>query len=179
MGYTHYWDKPDEVKKENLARAMDDIKDIVERHKDVLAFEYDERDKPPMVSLKKGIWFNGKGDDGHETFCVFAGGDDWSFCKTASKPYDQAVCECLLVLRSRVPGFRVSSDGFSGYLEQGVKFKGTWPEAMKAVEKYGLHYEGFISRERTPYCDFGMKLAEDGVDGVRIFDHEGVETPPE
>ena len=175
MGYTHYWDKPKKVTKKNLTRAIEDIKDIVERHKDVLAFECDEVDKAPQVSVKEGIRFNGKGENGYETFCIPISGEACNFCKTARKPYDQAVCECLLVLRARIPGFRVSSDGFSGYLEQGVKLDGTWPEAMKAVEKYGLHYKGLISRERKPYCDFGMRLTEDGVEGSRFFDHHGEE----
>ena len=177
MGYTHYWYVPKAVEKKDWSRAIDCIKDIVKRHGDILAFEYDQPKRKPVVSVKKGIRFNGRGDDGHETFAIFVVDDvRWDFCKTARKPYDQAVCECLLVLRAMVPGFRVSSDGFCGRLEDGAVPSAAWPVAIEAVKVYGLHYTAFVYNERAPYCDIGMELVEDGVEGVRRFDDDGYES---
>ena len=120
------------------------------------------------------IWFNGRGDEGHESFVIERNRTDFAFCKTASKAYDQAVCECLLVLQARIPGFSVRSDGFSGYLEDPVLDE-AWPAAMAAVKKYGLNYESFVSNERAPYCDMGMKLRIDGEDGEKVFGSDGQE----
>lgn len=176
MGYTHSWDMPAEVAEENLINAFAAIKMIVKKHKNIIGFEYDQPDKPPMVDIKKGIRFNGMGDDGHETFMILLSDTGSQFCKTAEKPYDQAVCECLLVLRACIPEFRVSSDGFSQSLksqEEKITFDGTWDQAIDAVKGYGFFYKGWISNKREPYCDLGMVLC--GQDGERWFDHHGYE----
>lgn len=173
MGYTHYYDIPASIPKEAIQSAIFEIEDIVKRHSKVLAYECNQPSREPLVSPEKGIHFNGIDEDGHETFVVpWEGGRQ--FCKTARKPYDQAVCECLLVLRARIPGFRLSSDGFSSSLQK-AQLDGTWPQAMEAVKKYGLFYRSFISCHRAPYCDLGMILTETGVDGERVFDHDGLE----
>ena len=62
------------------------------------------------------IWFNGdekKGLD-HETFGItWKGEGGFDFCKTARKPYDLAVCFCLLSFHNHFPReiFQLSSDG--------------------------------------------------------------------
>ena len=61
------------------------------------------------------ISFNGDGENGlaHETFLYNfdAKPFKFEFCKTARKPYDQAVCLCLLALANNIEGFEFSSDG--------------------------------------------------------------------
>jgi len=154
MGYTHYWnlDNWGDEDKAGYEEALPIIRDIVKRHSGTIKLNHDT-DKAPRVT-KEFIQFNGRGDDGHETF-VFSPSEKesmYTFCKTARKPYDQAVCECLLVLNAKCPNLEISSDGFSGYMED-PKLDGTWPEAMDAVTEYGLNYATVIVTERHPYCD--------------------------
>ena len=69
------------------------------------------------------IRFNGRGNEGHETFILFKQkpkSESWQrnskeyfyFCKTARKPYDVAVGLVLLRAEKNAPGvLKVSSDG--------------------------------------------------------------------
>ena len=63
----------------------------------------------PEVTDQK-IWFNGAGDDSHETFClnrVRPPKEEWQnqrggdFCKPARKPYDLAVTAALCCQRTQ------------------------------------------------------------------------------
>jgi len=73
-----------------------------------------------LVNLST-IRFNGKGNEGHETFIItkkkpepkpWENGESFDFCKTARKPYDLAVCLSLLVCSSHAPDcIRIGSDG--------------------------------------------------------------------
>lgn len=66
--------------------------------------------------------FNGLNDDAHETFYVDQGNDEWSFCKTARKPYDVAVTAILAYLEGAHPDkFSVGSDGDSDDWQAGIK----------------------------------------------------------
>jgi hypothetical protein len=116
MGYTHYWQHgclSDAVRK-GWEAAMPAIRDILHRHKEILRLEYDKPSLRPLLDqLNFLIKFNGKGEDGHETFVVDLSRPDHAFCKTARKPYDLPVCEVLLVLLWNIPGFSVGSDGSS------------------------------------------------------------------
>ena len=58
-----------------------------------------------MVSL------NGLGDDSYESFIVTRGKEDFTFCKTAHRPYDK-VCVAILMLANELfEDFEWSSDG--------------------------------------------------------------------
>lgn len=124
MGYTHYW-----VNKVQPGRRFTEE----ERAKLQAVLHYwqwegiicRECTDPtfPYVLTDREIIFNGKGDDGHETFYFDldqAGEEEgkygiragFAFCKTAAKPYDQAVCEVLLTLKGILGDeIEVSSDG--------------------------------------------------------------------
>ena len=118
MGYTHYWRGTDAVlRPETWQKIVDDFKKIYERNNgaSVLALEYDEADKPPKIDYEE-IRFNGKDDDGHETFLLTPELDDFTFCKTAYKPYDKFVTAALILAKhhARAAGvdwINVSSDG--------------------------------------------------------------------
>jgi hypothetical protein len=128
MGYTHYWRQLRDVKGAEWAALVDGAKKVIEQSaKDgvPLYFEYDS----DMKAIANGdeIRFNGRGDEGHETFLVTRkrrAFEDWerrfprapagtpSFCKTARKPYDRAVVAILAYMSSVLPdAFTVSSDG--------------------------------------------------------------------
>ena len=158
MGYTHHWKlKGFDVKdSEGYLKALPIVRDIVRRHLDILCYEYNEVEKPPEVSEKK-IWFNGKGDDGHETFLFQPQAAEFPFCKTARKPYDLPVCEVLLVLKALMPHLGLSSDGFSSNIV-GAELDGYWPQAIYNVRRYGLHYDAVVTEERPPYCDMEPTL---------------------
>lgn len=69
---------------------------------------------PEWITKNHGrcVWFNGTSKDGsdHETFAIFEDESEWSFCKTARKPYDLLVCACLIAARL-ILDYKISSDG--------------------------------------------------------------------
>jgi len=154
MGYTHYWnfDEYGEEDKDGYKKALPIVRKIVKKYNKILRAEYDSDEKPEVS--KDAIVFNGIGDDGHETFYFSLADKDsgFTFCKTARKPYDIAVCEVLLVLNYFCPGLGIDSDGFSGYLES-PELDGTWSEAIENVKEYGVEYLVLVTNERHPYCD--------------------------
>lgn len=108
MGYTHYWKAKKPLALTDGQKGL--IAEVLKDHKDLLAWECDEPKSKPEFTGRE-LRFNGKEEAGHETFCVeFDKITDFGFCKTARKPYDLAVCKCLLIL-SLSDGFSFSSDG--------------------------------------------------------------------
>jgi len=71
--------------------------------------------------LVNGVWFNGVGENAHETFALGKtpirehcnpACRGFNFCKTANKPYDLIVVACLCVLQHHLgKQVEVSSDG--------------------------------------------------------------------
>ena len=123
MGYTHYWDLKDTDKKtfevaSNLLKKVLKDEPIVE--------EYDKPKTKPVLN-KDEIRFNGKDNDGHETFYIpFSASDKWNFCKTACKPYDRAVTASLIILEHYGIVKEFSSDGD----------RADWREGIALVEKH-------------------------------------------
>lgn len=128
MGYTHYWKQEVTANdyKEQSQKALSEIKKIVELlpevpntaggyyegSESILRDGYGEGE--PEID-EFGVCFNGdaENDLDHETFQYdFIGGHiKFAFCKTARKPYDKAVCLCLLALANNIEGFSFTSDG--------------------------------------------------------------------
>ena len=126
MGYTHYLElkKPLQQKQFDAIRA--DVEVIIKMtdgivcetagkcypEETVLLRGWDGNDDPTVSHNE--IRFNGdvsKGLD-HETMSLEVGGDGFSFCKTARKPYDVAVCLTLLSVAHHLgDDVEVSSDG--------------------------------------------------------------------
>lgn len=141
MGYTHYWTPSKEsTRREDFEALAPVFEKIVEMHKDIIT----------GVELTHAvIAFDGVPN--HETFCVWGeGGGSWSFCKTAYKPYDIAVCECLLALAAGVRGFSFRSDGFRGdvtgdtlkaFLSENWDEEEGWTVACKAFVDDGYYEE--------------------------------------
>ena len=118
--------------------ALPILKQIAEKHKKIIQFESDDKGYPQVNAA--GIHLNGIDDAGHETFFFEPKECDFSFCKTARKPYDLPVCEMLLVLKAYIPHFELSSDGFNGYAEK-PEIDGNWGAAIEAVKQYGIFYK--------------------------------------
>jgi len=161
MGYTHYFSVKTSAKvtEEKIAagyaKALPMLQDIAHRYKDILCHDYEDVNTPAEVTEER-VWWNGKGEDGHETFVFEPVPTEFSCCKTARKPYDQPVCEALLVLGKHVPGMELSSDGFYmdfDYDERGgviPGLDGCWRQALEEVEKrYGIRFVA-SKVERSP-----------------------------
>ncbi len=133
MGYTHYWRCKPKLPARKWAAAVADCQTLLTRLQAgglPLFQDYDEPGTTPSLDAAE-IRFNGVDADGHETFLVervapatwtrddgvivplrLDGGMAGTFCKTARKPYDLAVCGCLVVLAHHFgPAFTVTSDG--------------------------------------------------------------------
>ncbi len=88
--------------------------------------------KKPVVDDEM-IHFNGVGEDGHETFVVMRARDsDFSFCKTAQKPYDAIVTAVLCLAYTIAPGvLKISSDGRSEEWATGLALaKAAWDDSV-------------------------------------------------
>ena len=124
MGYTHYWRTKSILHLRDWAHFVEKATKILadpEARKLVCA-ELDNTNEPPMVT-SEFVRFNGRGEDGHETFLFCressssspVRGDAlpcFAFCKTATKPYDKVVCAVLLAAGEAFKGdIAVSSDG--------------------------------------------------------------------
>ena len=122
MGYTHYY-TPTTVTTDKWKEFVDTCKKL---HKNLPSktntaggYYEDEILKicdgmgegEPQIDLD-GIIFNGNEDKGlaHETLLIGKDDIDWSFCKTARKPYDLLVC-AVLIAANEILGYDVSSDG--------------------------------------------------------------------
>lgn len=181
MGYTHYWNTETwtALDSEGFKTVLPIVRDIVTRYRDLLCWECDQPERTPEVS-ERFIRFNGKGDDGHETF-IFKP-NDHGFCKTARKPYDLAVCEALLVLNAYIPNMQLSSDGFACNLPKKGDAPvpdGTWAEAAENVTRYGLHYAFEVTNERPPYADLEPVLLDDPGKNNLVKDELPKEKKPE
>lgn len=124
MGYTHYWNlkkKPSNYKEGWLNVQLDIQKILRVKSNDIILRGGDGSGSPEFTN--ELICFNGDGSKGldHETF-YFDGVTDFSFCKTARKPYDLIVCLILISLKNNIEGFDFSSDGDKDEWEEIFEF---------------------------------------------------------
>lgn len=136
MGYTHYWralgsehdGDPSEVpagwnkaNKAKLQTALADMFKLAPILIKTVPLANDDGSQP-IFNLNE-VWFNGVGDNSHETFEINTKWDgEFNFCKTAAKPYDVAVTACLCLLKFHLgDAVNVSSDGDAGDWEEGLR----------------------------------------------------------
>lgn len=154
MGYTHYF----ELKADLTDEVLRDVERVIEKYPD-LVLECD-CDEPPLVS-KELIRFNGRGENGHETF--FLTPHYYAFCKTNKKPYDLAVCEVLLILKHYYrDDFELSSDGFWVNREKFEKeiLDGYWNTALDNIRNefgYTFQLKGNIE-ESSGHTYYSLEL---------------------
>lgn len=98
--YTHYyairgWDTPEWQKA--WAQLIQDVPNIIKEARIPLSgpTKYEDEVTPVLVDSEKGIDLNGVEDGAHEPFILCKPGE-WTFCKTAQKPYD-VVVTCILL----------------------------------------------------------------------------------
>ena len=118
MGYTHYFkpkgNRPTETEWRLIKK---EVKQILDENIKIICREYDRIDEYPLISNNE-IIFNGKGEDGHETFYLSKDIDDFEFCKTAEKPYDAVVVLVLKKVKEICPNWlKLSSDGGDSIFE--------------------------------------------------------------
>ena len=173
VGYSHYTTLPRfaEVDAVGYRQALPALRDIGERYRKTLAYSLGQPKKPPQIDTN-GIFLNGRGEAGYETFSFRLPPLDAKpeavefpireFCKTNYKDYDIVVCEMLLILKTYLPNIEIDSDGFSGYLEDAERdpmavLDGSWPQAIENVKRYNVTTTVSIKERRAPYCDLKVE----------------------
>jgi len=176
VGYSHYTTLPRYTEDDatGYRQALPALRDIAKRYRKILAYSLGQPKKPPQID-ENGIFLNGRGKAGYETFRLRLPSLDANseavefpvreFCKTNYEEYDIVVCEMLLVLKSYVPHIEIDSDGFSGYLEDAERdplsaLDGAWAQAIENVKKhYNVASAVGIKERRPPYCDLKVEPA--------------------
>lgn len=78
-------------------------------------------------------YFNGFGDDAHETFYLTYNDYTFNFCKTRSKPYDDVVVACLFsMMYHALDAYNISSDGEckESFMAGALLWKETFPDRV-------------------------------------------------
>ncbi len=143
IGYTHHWHRETELNKAKFSKASKDCKKICKSlSKNGLSLVFEDDSPKEPIFTDSLVRFNGVEDEGCETFYIqreFTSqnpqfdrkGRAYAYCKTSEKPYDIAVCACLIIFRHWFPDMKVSSEGNIS----------DWEPAIKAVRSvFGKDY---------------------------------------
>ena len=120
MGHSHYWQYHTKMvgfasRYKVMKTEMKSFVKFAMEQGYVLANGLAEPDTSP-VFLQSSIFFNGAGEDGHETMFFEGKARPSNFCKTNYKPYDAVVIASLLVAKQYMgPLMSISSDGVGKY----------------------------------------------------------------
>lgn len=116
MGYTHYFQQkstPTTAQWESITVAFRQLQAVALLTKAFPIQKEEDSTEPPVINDSHVI-FNGIGKDAHETMCLQRLGTGFQFCKTARKPYDNAVMALLILANAYAPAcWEISSDGES------------------------------------------------------------------
>jgi hypothetical protein len=107
--YTHYWDDVPDIPEDVWDKITNGVRRLLAKPstRKLVQFE-DDIPRPPQVDSDL-IRFNGRGENGHDTFYFTRQVDPnrehaksglrsgW-FCKTSRKPYDKVVAACLTLI---------------------------------------------------------------------------------
>jgi hypothetical protein len=143
MGFTQYWDLKHRVMKGGFDKIVEDVKRIeafLLEKKDLKLFDLNG-DEEGIVYTEDFFGFNGdasKGED-HETFAFEVGHKGFHFCKTARKPYDLAVCLCLLTIKFHLKETKISSDGEKEFIPIFSLYNEIFPERELSFKFYRDH----------------------------------------
>jgi len=115
MGYTHYFEQTGgTIPQDKWDELLEAVGPILRDHAEIICCNYDEPEGSPIADENE-IIFNGKGEDGHETFVLTReASGEFEFCKTDHKPYDKVVVEVLQQVNKICPEYyNLDSDGGS------------------------------------------------------------------
>ena len=121
MGYTHYF-TPKPATDESWDKFVKKCKKLYKALPNDIVIRGGMGSGEPMFD-ETLVWFNGDeatGND-HETLLIKKDDNEWSFCKTAYKPYDLLVCAVLLAAEE-ILGYELSSDGDANDWKPAKKF---------------------------------------------------------
>ena len=131
MGYTHYWRQLRDFTDTEWQELTRLTNLIIADNEGILSDGFGEGGKPEVNG--EHIWFNGLGEDSHETFRITKKKpeEDFEFCKTARKPYDKYVVAVLCALynlsnvppqrnRNAHPMRKITSDGNTADWTEGL-----------------------------------------------------------
>ncbi len=126
MGYTHYFKAADQndsrISDEAWKAILSDAEKLIAASPCALAHKCDEPDIKPEIGPDR-IFFNGVGDDGHETFVLAQKVENFAFCTTAAKPYDIVVTAILAVVHQHASDkINLDSDGDDSDWQPAVDF---------------------------------------------------------
>ena len=128
MAYTHYWRMSGDIPQVIWDRIVRDARTLFKglpAHSKSAGGYYADQPldigysdcKDPIADSDK-IWFNGRGgnDLSHDTFVFTRRAEEFTFCKTARKPYDLVVTAVLLLIKHHdrdgfVRRVSITSDG--------------------------------------------------------------------
>ena len=119
MGYTHYWENNKDINTESWTKIINDFKKVLNVIGDSIKLDGCFKGKEVFISEEE-ICFNGVAEESCETFHIHREPTDFEFCKTRAKPYDLAVCSCLLITAHHCKSFTFSSDGDSTSWENAI-----------------------------------------------------------
>jgi len=134
MGYSHYWKLNHKVTKKGFNKIVEDVKRIeafLLEKKDLKLFDL-HGDEEGILYTNEFFGFNGDASKGeeHETFAFEIGQSKPYFCKTARKPYDIAVCLCLLTIKFHLKETEISSDGDKEWMPIFETYKEIFPDRV-------------------------------------------------
>lgn len=108
MGYTHYWELSGAISSLEWSNFVVDFQKVLPQFQHLL----DDKGSQKLEITSEQVFFNGIGEEAHETFSIGLKGSGFNFCKTAQKPYDVAVTAALIIAKEYFgDSIKVSSDG--------------------------------------------------------------------
>jgi hypothetical protein len=117
MGYTHYFPQTRSFTNDEWSKIQSFAKSLFIARKDMLADGMGNINSKPKATAKD-IWFNGIGEEAHETFLVRKTQPKkledrhGQFTKTNRKAYDECVVAMLTYINHVAPGaLEITSDG--------------------------------------------------------------------
>ena len=114
-GYTNYWEQSEDFTSSEWSKIVRVTKAVIKKAEKHGIIIRDGWGKGKPVVNNKEISLNGDAENNldHETFYITKKlKDDWSFTKTARKPYDAVVATILVGIQKIAPKkFKPSADG--------------------------------------------------------------------
>lgn len=110
MAYRHYWTITKRFTQEQWDAFTSEACEVILNSKIPLSGFDGRKTTRPVVDSNK-IYLNGVESDSYEPLLINKKDEDFDFCDTNKKPYDEIVVKLLLLAREHNPNIILSSDG--------------------------------------------------------------------